>query len=565
MKRWIICCLFISALAGCDSRDSGGAVAVGTGNLSAHPPPIAPFTGNSSVLGELDGTLAATLEAALVAKGAFEPGSQDGPVFVGGDILSQQPNESLERLAQAYADGRPIVFLQPTPQAVLELQTLLGLEPNYQLPTNLPDGREYPEAIAFDRESTGEFRLEIYPPEPYGPDEFGFRWEDSLENQAQRVELILDWCREDNIRPSTLLEEGEVVSSNDLRALAQAQVNSQVYTNAGAIYQITHYIYSCHSFTDPSAIDSDWFYVQQSCQINYSGGYSKREGISRALAGLYGGSLELDNFFFTYDNAAEGQNVLLAINTPENANNVSRVSSGVSWSFGGTVGFRGKEPTGGISGGVSVSHSESFEVSDCQVVNNSLSRFNNALWSYNFEKAKGIRYPYYAGLTDPPALSRTNFQPVNQWIWRVSPKVRNSPAGARFRTSIKSSLVASNGGTTTAAPYVGAGPFHKTTDFSWNITVPVSYPPVLVAPGSLNFDSAARFQTMEFAASQDWTVISDQPWCTLTPASGTAALTSTNVTVEQNDTGADRTATLTITTPGNNGWTTVQIFQSRFP
>ena len=113
-------------------------------------------------------------------------------------------------------------------------------------------------------------------------------------------------------------------------------------------------------------------------------------------------------------------------------------------------------------------------------------------------------------------------------------------------------------------PFIGKGPFHTDYDWTWEYDTPLVYPPLLIGPSSLNFGSAAAFKTMDFSASQDWLITSDQSWCTTTPPSGTASLTRTNVTCEANDTGVDRSATLTITTPANQGSTKVEVFQSRF-
>lgn len=559
----------VSALAGCGGGESETTTSAQGGSLpAASSSSVVPFGGQSYTLGQVDGTLADLLVESLVQNATFTTQTSEGPIVLSNDVLSQTSPEIVEALAKAYQDGRPILMMQPDAAQIIALRSVLGLEESFELPTNLPPGKQYAEAVAFDREEHGDsFVLELYPPNESEPDETEFFWEDGPEDQAARVEIILDWLREDQSRPSTLTDGSVQLSSRDLQGLAQAQVDSKVFTLRGAIYQITHFIYACHSFSDPGAVGSDWFFVQQSLMVNYSNGYAKTENVpttggQQATAGRYGGTLSTDSWLQDQDTG--NGSVLLAVNKPENANNVVTVNSGVSYSFGGTVGFQGKDATGAVSGGVTISSSKAFNVTDCQVVNNSASRFTNAQWEYTFNKAEGIRYIFYAGLTDPPVLTRTNFQPVNQWIWRLLPAVRQNPANQGFRTKLRTVTIGSGGGTVDG-PWVGKGPFHAEEDYDWDLHIPLRYPPVLVAPPTLNFGSQAGFQPMEFSASQNWSITSDQPWCTVSTSSGTPSLARTNVTCEQNATGQDRSAVLTITSPGNGGVTTVQIFQSRFP
>ena len=560
---WLLCLTALLAGCGDDTFDTPSV----TGSTSVSTPTLTPFASTSYTLGELDGTLSSALVGALEDRNTFTAGTLEGPVILADDVLGQLEPDLETALVEAYRDGRSIIMLQPDQSEVNALRSLLGLGESYVLPTGLPDGKQYAELVGFDREETGGvYTLEVYPPTEASIDETDFLWLDDAEAQAARVEMVLDWLREDRQRPRTVEGDGATLSPRDLQALAQAQVESKIFTYYGAIYQVTHYIYACHSFTDPLALDFDWFFIQQACQINYSGGYKKVEDIpisggKQATAGLYGGTLKTDSWLLNQDNAS--QNVLLAVNSPETANNVATVTSGVSYSFGGTVGFRGMDPTGGVSSGVSVSSSKSFSVSDCQVVNNSASRFSNAQWEYIFRKVEGIRYIFYAGLADPPALSTGSFQPVNQWIWRVSPAVRQRAENQSFRTRLDTIKIGSGGGTVDG-PWVGKGPFHADYPWVWEFDTPLRYPPLLVAPGSLSFNAAASFQTMDFSASQDWTITSDQPWCTTTPSSGVANLSRTNVTCEQNTSGTDRTARLTISSPANGGSTVVQVFQSRF-
>ena len=106
---------------------------------------------------------------------------------------------------------------------------------------------------------------------------------------------------------------------------------------------------------------------------------------------------------------------------PQNVNNVTTVTSGYSWDMSGFLGFSGLSGTGSLGSSVSFSESQSFPVSDVTVNNNSENdETGRAEWTYIFANPRnGSVHFYYSDLEDAPILSRSNFQPVNRWIWEV--------------------------------------------------------------------------------------------------------------------------------------------------
>jgi peptidoglycan-N-acetylglucosamine deacetylase len=82
-------------------------------------------------------------------------------------------------------------------------------------------------------------------------------------------------------------------------------------------------------------------------------------------------------------------------------------------------------------------------------------------------------------------------------------------------------------------------------------TVTVTQPPVFsVSPTELNVGAAENSSSsFNISSSRSWTVSSDQTWLTVSPTSGSNNGTVT-VTAQQNNTGAARTATVTVSATG---------------
>jgi len=329
----------------------------------------------------------------------------------------------------------------------------------------------------------------------------------------------------------------------------------------GGLFQFIFRIYSCHSFSLADGVGCDWFYVEQSVMTNMGSGYQGKkvhyEG-NQDMFRYYLGDLHTDNYL-----DGTGQEVILLRHAPDNANEVIKITSGVAFNFGGQVGYKSGKPAGTVSVGVTINNSQVVEVKDCKVINNSANRANNAEWRYEFKRCELIKYPFYAGLTEPPVLATKNFQPVNQWIWKLAPTVRDLPNGKALLSQIRIDLLESQGGKV-YGPYIIEGPEHLPTTNRWLSRIALRYPPLLVPPDDLTFRAAASSVPVDLSVSRDWTITSNQPWCTVTPDRGSGQNPRTNVTVDKNDTGADRRATLTCRTADGAAEATTAVFQSRF-
>jgi hypothetical protein len=399
---------------------------------------------------------------------------------------------------------------------------------------------------------------------------------DNEEDQLERTGMLNAWLDEDENRvtpeikqmrrdATAALASSAKADGGELTQVAQGFVTTRNFTNNGNNYQLSYYIYSCHSFNAVDSTGYDWFYVRQEGMLNASGGYG---GVKDWYGGgpsdechYYIGNYKTNNWLESLGYQNSGVAIMAA--NPQNANNVSQVTSGIDWNIGGSVGFQGKDFTAALTGGVTIHNSTTVNVSDCEITNNSAGNVNNAQWTYTFTKCAQTTYFGYTGLKAPPVLSRSNFQPVNQWIWKFAPSVRDSDRTS-FSSSFDVDLIWSVGGQSYGW-WIAKDPNHYTYDGGkWNFNVPLTFPPLLVVPHNLDFTAAGQYKALDIAVSRNWVVSSDQPWCRVEPASGTAANTRVNITVDPNATGANRTAAVSFATADGRGSDTMVVFQSQY-
>jgi hypothetical protein len=159
--------------------------------------------------------------------------------------------------------------------------------------------------------------------------------------------------------------------------------------------------------------------------------------------------------------------------SPETTNNQQSVTSGVDFTVGGDVGISKSGPSATVSSGITISNSKTVNIKDCNVTNKSNDRSNNAHWFYQFNRCSAIGYLLYAGVTDPPSLATSTFQPVNQWIWRVTPKLRENKIPVHVRVNVD--LCSSAG---ILIYYWIANIKHTTTSAGvWEYNMYIPYPP----------------------------------------------------------------------------------------
>lgn len=570
---WIV----VFTFSGCDSSSSG--------TVSTEACTLKQYTEKIYVIGDIEGELADEIEETFLNVVEYDGVSTDAPIFVASGEVPYLSDTFRNGISDTYRNLFPIVVIDGGEEENNALLDILDIEQNY----TLPEGILYSELFAVDREEDGHsFTWSMYPPDerPLQSNDVNAppatSHVDSPTDQCRRALIFRDWIDEDGFRVTSevnayrreaanaLAEAGED-ESGELTKLAKGFVAKRIFSSSGNIYQLNHYVYSCHSFNAPNAANCDWFYVRQECMLSASGGYHVVNWYGDNpwdWIGYYIGSYDMENFMHGMTHQDSWVSLMTA--NPQNAIGVTQITSGVDWNIGGSVGFsvgteEGIEGTASLSGGVTIQNSSSVSVSDCEVNNNSGDEFNNAKWSYVFPKrCDQVNYVWYSGLTPPPLLSRSTFQPVNQWIWKFSPEMRESASNDSFISIFKAYLIASEGGDH-YLPWVADPPKHYTYGGAPLVfQVPLSYPPLLVVPHNVDFSAAAQYKSMDIAVARGWRAESDQDWCRIEPSSGTGDNPRVNITVDENGTGASRTATVSFFLTVGAESDTMTVFQAQY-
>ncbi len=577
-RGWIVLCAALLAMVA-----AFGMSGCGSDNSTATLAGVRVHTGRVAYIGDLRGTLGDELVLTFSNRVPYDGTSSNLPILISAQSVQSLSPTQRQGILATFANFKPIVLVQGGEAEINALLGILGLDQNYTLPEGLPEGKHYVELFAVDQEADGHvFSWSMYPPneslipsdDPAAPQSVPDT--DSAFDQVRRANIFHDWFDVDDNRvtgelkslrqqATRALAEGVAAESAELTQIAKGFVVTKNFSCRGNNYQLSYYIYSCHSFNAADGTDYDWFYVRQEGMLNASGAYG---GVTSWYGGgpsdevhYYIGNYKMNNLLEGL--TGQGSAVALMASNPQNANNVAQVTSGVSWNFGGSVGFQGTQATGSLNAGVTISNSTTVNVSDCEVVNNSADNVNNARWRYEFKKASQTVYFAYTGLSEPPVLSRANFQPVNQWIWKFAPSVRDSNRTS-FDSQFDVDLIWSVGGQSYGWWIADKEKHYTYGGGSWQFQVPLSYPPLLVAPHNLDFSAAGQFKSLDLAVSRNWTASSNQAWCRVEPASGTGTNPHVNVTVDPNTGGSSRTAVITFSTEDGKGSDTTTVFQSQY-
>ena len=390
-------------------------------------------------------------------------------------------------------------------------------------------------------------------------------WDSDALN-ASRVDRFAAWAEETGAKAKATASDGP---SSDLRELAEAYVYDVDASNRGQTFMIRYTIYSCHSFTN----DMDYYFVTQSAQLNPSALWKWLEKGHVSWPHVYLPEQEghMRRYLFkNYWGEDPGNAVPLDRHSPENANGVTTVTSGVSYSLSGSLGFDGKAATGSLSGGVTFDSSQSFNVSDCTVNDKAGSdgRKHQAAWEYVFaDPANGDTEFYYTKLRDAPLLSRSNFQPVDQWIWTVPRSFSERWKDLRFKSEFTWTNGWSEGQLNCAWIKVDDA---RHEDWIWRYVgfwVPMKVPPIMaLSEGQMDFASAGESKAVTFVSAVGWTARTDAEWLSVYEKSGEktdAEGMSLHITASPNDSGVDRSTVVTLT--GSDGSKAeLKVFQSRY-
>ncbi|MDI9389191.1 MAG: BACON domain-containing protein [Synergistota bacterium] len=513
----------------------------------------------------------------------YDGESTDGLLFVsyGDDFVPSDGD--IKSIKRAYEAGCFVVLVHATMDRANEFLGHIGLPPHFDIEG---DGGEQKlvEILAVYRQQRDDGGTDIFtwvtpeytapvksesasdddpakkPPLPeddFDPDEF---------NEARTrhfVQYVVDEEKrlEDAERAREFAKAAVSSATDDLTRIAQAQIITRDASKYKQHFMINYYIYSCHSYNAADGVDYDWFVVQQRAMLNPQNNYAKKDAHDEYLAKVTGYMVHYD-----FENTLDDINGVQLVNTsPASTSGSTSVTSGFSWSLGGDVGVSGSSPSMNLSGSVTYSSSETVEIADCTVTNSSApsEAKTKAEWRYEFSRPgiekRGAPF-YYGNFHDAARLSRSNFEPFNQWLWKI-------PPGARDRTKgFKSKFTWVNGysfGNQVAAwiEIIGVE-HHDWVSSTETYSIPFIYAP-LIAGNGLDFGVEGGYQPLKFGTARPWMAESDQEWCELSQYKGEANETDgIYVTVAQNETGANRWANITLRTADGKGECTVKVFQS---
>ncbi len=418
---------------------------------------VDPNTSSSDVrtlvykMGEFKGVLADELHDYLNLP-AYDPNKPMAPIAIAGDAVAGLTAEEIAGVRNTYQSHHPIILVYPTLAEILDFQhRVLG---NADFQYELPDGEDHLEIYAVDKEPDGsDWQAGWIPPADEAtrhtqtltlnredgtttttttdPVDVNYP-EDEDACQNSRAAMLLEWLEDDATRMETsigaaskqkLSSQMATVSESgqSLTDLAKAFVDQAFWQQKGNNYTVSTFVYSCHSTNN----DLDWLYVQQYAVLNGSGAYTTNESMKKGyFISVFETSSSLAGFA---DNSAA---VGLIQSSPQTANNTTTVESEVGFNIGGQVSF-GKDSGAGLSAGMTIANHTTVTIQDCKVLNKSMDRVNNAHWRYEMKMPQvgAITDCFFQNcITNPPDLSITTFQPMNQWIWKCTSDVRAAKA-----------------------------------------------------------------------------------------------------------------------------------------
>lgn len=408
------------------------------------------------LIGELEGVIADEIQdmVDLVAHTGTEA---DGAIVIAGSAVDGLDDTQKAAVKAAFNAHQPIAVVHV---AEPQIEALLGILGEADTDVELPDGVLYAEVYAIDKEAGGDTWTSTWHPpsttytqtlETIETNLIGtttttesepVRLEDTYDsdyNQDTRMLSFMQWLSGNGTRSDSELAQAskrwalaQAANSNNLTELAAAWIDEKRFQQAGNNYTLSYFVYGCHSRSS----NQDFYFVQQYGVFNGSNAFTHNESKKR---GRYLGAIEIDAWVERYQNRDE---VGLIQSSPQTVNNTTSLTSSVEFSIGGEVGYD-DGPTGGVSVGMTIGSSKTVDVRDCNTLNKSGDKGNNAHWRYEFKRVEKDTSGFGGTLLRNcleavPDLARNTFQPLNQWIWRVgSPRY----ASRKMTVQLKVELV----------------------------------------------------------------------------------------------------------------------------
>lgn len=421
------------------------------------------------VVGTLNGPLASL--TASIDQGSLAADKDTAPVIMSGAQVAKLTEDERRAVKSTFEAGFPVVLLEVASDHANALHGVLetGLSHSFA------PGVERVEAYGFNREPGGElFQGTFYAPEAQfkasletnhrnvdgttveSTIDLGYQAVlDSEDSQNTRIIGLLQWIAEAGKR----LERYDTGSAkvkdlgagvNQLTQLAQAFVDNAVWYSSARVpvslfpptfktvtnqYSVASFCYSCYS----QANNSNWFYVQQFAVLNASNQYVLNMSTGQ---GQYVDSYALTAWPRAFLNQI--QNATLIQSSPPTTTGSREVTSSIGYSISGTVGFQQKDGlSGSVTGGMEVSTSQTIQIPDLTVDNRSNDEGNNARWLFTMPRSYGVEDGCRNSISQCVLLSRSTFQPLNQWLWRVVPRADSLAVGMTLEARLVMTTIGS--------------------------------------------------------------------------------------------------------------------------
>lgn len=572
--------------------------------------------GKLYVMGEMHGDLANALES-ICDIGSYSGASADAPLIVSHNDGFAMDDESAKTLRKFFDAGMSIALEHANEKEINHFLETLGFDGDFIMPSDssyveyygikMLSGDIFSYVVLNDNESSpiivndvpdsiisGDVLVSADTTLPWqsvvtsGDESVAFSrpsaentepTEDEMGMARSIVYWMNDSANQAKAAAASKVAEQRALNSitsgtNDLTQISRMYQKIYNASEWGNTFTITVDVYACHSYNEADKMDSDWFFIKQKGQLNPSANYINQDHkrTTSALIANYMVEYGFDNWTVNADGKLNNNSVLMD-SKPDTSVGSRGFSSGISFSLGGNVGFSGLSGAGGVRAGVSYSTTESQTVSETQVQNESKNSVNkitqqNARWKYTFARPLLKGGPYFAACNDfedAPLASRSLFQPVNQWAWKIPPEERDNIKGFKFKLKWMTGYSYSAG----YAWWIKvAGEEHRNhamQEREFYVSFAEIYPP-LIAANNLDFSKSAGYKKLELGTFRNWLAESNASWCTLSQTQGTKddADRGVYIDVSENTTGANREAVITLKTQDGKGSSTVRVFQSRY-
>lgn len=523
----------------------------------------------------------------------YDGTSSDAPIFIAADQVKSLGSTSKQGILATYRNSFPIILIRAGETEINTLLEILDRVPNYKLPHNYP----YAELFAVSTELAGNFSLSIFPPGSSDPSSNpGSSATDDTGGLLARADALRTWISASGTRTmlkstadfqANAVKASKELSKTELTELVKAEHDQVIFTQdekyGANTYTFVYTMYPFHQFKDANggSVSYDWLYVEQQGYLSAEPRYTKFGevgGCSNGELSLFtsepfiSGSCtsSIDRYRITNEIPEITTGVTLERSSPATENKTTTTKSGIKWDLGGDFGLKGHagaseklgpDVSGDVSttvkGGVSINNESTFVTSDCTTTE--ISKNNAPGWQYSFTRPTQYGWAVASARLNPPVeLSRSTFQPVQKWIWRLTPDIREKKQN--FKTKLKvDNLVTVAGISVFWTPVTG--PYYSVESLSFEplpfeTSPALHYAPVIVAPAkNLNLDKKAQYKTMEVSVGRDWFASCDQDWCQAAPTTGKGDNPQFSVTTSENTTGKERKATITFKTYDYTGTT----------